>query len=213
MSNFQDLTGEQFGQLTVQHVISKNPTYWQCICSCGNTKPILAGSLKSGVSQSCGCFQKKQLSERSKTHGKSKTIEYRLWVHMKSRCHNLADQDYLRYGGRGIHVCSRWRNSFENFLSDMGLRPNKYLTLERINNNKNYSLANCCWATRKEQASNTSKSRWFYAISPIGRFYKSKNQSSFARIHHIDSKCINQILTQPKRKTHKGWRFYYSAQL
>jgi len=96
--------------------------------------------------------------ERFTTHGNCKvgsvTPEYRCWSHIKSRCYNKNVNEYKLYGGRGIVVCDKWLYSFENFLSDMGLRPSKYHSIERINVNGNYEPSNCRWATQKEQQRN-----------------------------------------------------------
>ena len=85
-----------------------------------------------------------------------KTPEYRAWRSMKQRCYNPENKFFYRYGGRGIKVCKRWHKS-ENFLADMGKKPAPNLSLERINNNKGYSPANCKWATQKEQIANRNK--------------------------------------------------------
>lgn len=87
-------------------------------------------------------------------------IEYRAWVHMRQRCNNPNNPGYLDYGGRGIRVCDRW-NKFENFLTDMGERPEDR-SLDRINNDGNYEPSNCRWATRKTQNNNK---RLIYTIS------------------------------------------------
>jgi hypothetical protein len=87
-------------------------------------------------------------------HNMSKNLEYAAWKSMKARCYNRKKGNYNKYGGRGIYVCDRWLNNFENFFSDMGPKPNKNYTLDRINNNGNYEPSNCRWATRSGQSQN-----------------------------------------------------------
>lgn len=88
-------------------------------------------------------------------HRMSKTPEYRAWSNMLDRCYRVAHPQYEEYGGRGISVCSRWRNSFENFFSDIGVRPSTKHSLDRCENNGNYEPSNCRWATSIEQNNNT----------------------------------------------------------
>lgn len=92
---------------------------------------------------------------RNKLHGLSNTKTYYAWQSMKKRCDNPNTKHFKRYGGRGITVCQRWLNSFESFLEDMGLCPEKML-LERVDNEKGYSSENCKWATMEEQQNNRS---------------------------------------------------------
>jgi hypothetical protein len=89
------------------------------------------------------------------THSMTKTSEYRAWAGMMQRCYNPKNRRYSSYGGRGIAVCVRWK-SFENFISDMGLKPSADLSIDRIDNDKGYSPDNCRWATRSQQQNNKS---------------------------------------------------------
>jgi hypothetical protein len=92
------------------------------------------------------------------THGLSKTKTYQAWADMKTRCYNSKRAQFAFYGGRGISVCDSWKNSFENFLSDMGEKPHGH-SLDRIDNNKEYSPSNCRWATQSTQCRNRRTNR------------------------------------------------------
>ena len=129
-----------------------------CRCDCGNESIVPLYSLKNGGTKSCGCLnsevQSKFMIKYSTKHGKSKSPEYKVWKGMKNRCNNPRATGYENYGGRGIKVCKRWDDSFENFIKDMGERPNENYQIDRIDNDKGYAPNNCKWVTPSENSLN-----------------------------------------------------------
>jgi hypothetical protein len=169
-SRFVDLTSQRFGRWTViQRAASPSARHihWRCRCDCGNEKSIAGESLKGGRSRSCGCLNREVASQRARatqsgpvrrTHGKSATSEFRIWAGILTRCYNQHATGYPNYGGRGITVCDRWRDSFENFLADMGPRPSSQHSVDRWPNQAGpYEPGNVRWATRQQQSANTRR--------------------------------------------------------
>lgn len=154
--------GTQYGHLTVISEGDREGTQKRrtavCTCSCGSTVTVRLSSLTSGHATTCGCGRvegaTQALVARNTTHGKKHTRAYSIWCAMKRRCHNPKEPGYADYGGRGITVCERWKDSFENFYADMGDPPSDDHSLDRKKVDGNYDLDNCRWATRLEQNNN-----------------------------------------------------------
>jgi hypothetical protein len=162
---FIDLTGQVFERLTVLAFAGKHgrgQSLFLCRCICGTEKVVPAKGLRSGESRSCGCLQREHAARQALKNkykdGRCSLREYWLWWGVKERCLNTSDKSYPRYGGRGITICARWLESFENFYADMGECP-PGLTLERKDNALGYSPENCVWATYTQQARNTRRNR------------------------------------------------------
>ena len=189
MSKRENLTGRKFGRLTVVSLVGPDQhgcIVWKCQCECGVEKNFIAGNLRK-KSRSCGCLRKEVTRENRTTHGCScgvrKTKEYQSWSDMKKRCYNPKNSHYKYYGGRGITVCERWVNSFENFLADMGRKQSVYL-LDRIDNDKGYFFENCRWVTTRQSAENRR-----YCI-PIEFNGKKMLLSQFCRELGLERKLI-----------------------
>lgn len=209
-----DLTGERFGRLIVLRDVGRynGGVLWLCECDCGRLIRVASGKLREGVTKSCGCWRRDNMIKMNKersTHGMFNTPIYRTWNAMLQRCENPNNTAYKWYGERGIFVCERW-HKFENFLEDMGPRPEGKSIDRWPDNEGNYELGNCRWATSKEQVNNQRVRKdqlWFLAWhKDMMCQFISNNQSEFARNHRLIQSGISACLLN-KCKQHKGWKF------
>lgn len=160
--------GDEHGRLTAvrySHHDKHRAANWLFKCECGSDYIARPDQVRRGVIVSCGCYREEKAAERTSaraTHGHSSngklSSEYNSWRNMRDRCDNPANEMFQNYGGRGIKVCERWDNSFENFLADMGPKqPGQ--TVDRIEVNGNYEPGNCRWLSHKDQMRNMRTNR------------------------------------------------------
>lgn len=158
----ENIIGKRFGRLTVidfVRVDEHRNSYWLCECDCGTRTIVTRGGLTSGNTTSCGCFNRERVSESTTTHGLSMSPLYKVWRGIRSRCENENNTAYHRYGGRGISTCDEWK-TFENF-KDWAVASGyeSGLTIDRIDNDRDYSPDNCRWTDWATQGNNRSTNR------------------------------------------------------
>lgn len=153
--------GDRFERLVVVGVgfVENECAIYPVRCDCGVEKDVRKYALTSGVTRSCGCLSAELAGQRKTnlSHGMSGTSEYNAWNSMKRRCYNESESSYESYGSRGIQVCERWLESFENFFEDMRLKPSPDMSVERLDVDGDYSPGNCVWADKTTQAFNRRK--------------------------------------------------------
>lgn len=183
-----DLTGKTFNFLTVIQEAAKSNSgkrRWLCRCACGTEKIVHGYAITSEETKSCGCKRNELQVAAHSSHMMSGTDIYAVWTSMKSRCLNKNDKNYYRYGGRGISVCTRWRESFAAFISDMGPRPADH-SIERSDNNGPYEPSNCHWSSQKDQVRNRRNTKFL----SIGN--ETKPLAELAEIHGLPYDTVYQ---------------------
>lgn len=191
-----NLQGQRFGRLVVICLHSKkwDKLIWLCLCDCGGEATVNTSELKNGHTKSCGCYRRENTAKMFFKHGgcAKKDKEFSIWCGMIRRClyDDKTRNTYKYYRGRGITVCQRWIDSYQNFIDDMGPMPSPKHTLDRKDPNGNYEPGNCRWATHIEQANNKRET---VRITVNG---ESKSISEWAR--HFGMKP-NTVYTRYKR--------------
>lgn len=192
MGNVKDISGQMINDWEVIKECGRNKSggaMFLCRCSCGTEKLVDGRSIRAGTSRNCGCkrFPKMLVKAREVTtkHGGKNDRLYNVWNGMKDGCHNEKSKFYNRYGGRGIKVCDEWSYSYPNFKDwamNHGYDPcaaKGKCTIERLNNDGDYSPDNCIWATSKVQCNNRSSN---HSISALGETHTISEWSEITGI-------------------------------
>jgi hypothetical protein len=212
--NFDNsFNGKKINMLTIGDFVKseKGRAFVNCRCDCGKEKNIRLSDIKNGKTRSCGCYIKQITAARSKTHGASGSRLCRIFRTMKTRCYNPKNHKYHRYGARGIEICPEWKDSFSTFLAwALNNGYEEHLTIERKDNDGNYSPENCRWATPKEQSNNNSRN---VLLTHNGR---TQNITQWATELNMPYRLISgriklkwdteKILTTPSRNKNKRKR-------
>ena len=160
---------------------------YECQCECGKIKTICVAELNNGDTKSCGCLGAENRVKSITKHGLSRkgNSEYEIWKGMKARCYNKNHSKYADYGGRGIIVCERWKHSFNNFITDVGLRPSELHSIDRFpNTSGHYEPGNTRWATDEQQSRNKRNNRYYFFGT------RKLVMEDWAKIFHVDQSTL-----------------------
>jgi hypothetical protein len=196
-----DLVGKKFGHWIVLERTSEvqcGKVLWHCLCDCGEMRKVATSNLTRGLSKSCGCASREAARKRLTVHGRTGSPEFRSWQLMLDRCYNPRNKRFTDYGGRGIAVCGRWRNSFSNFFADMGPRP-LWFSIEREDVNGNYEPSNCSWIPLGQQCRNRRSSRFLSAKGEkkiMSDWARDLHMSPSLLHYHLAHKTMEQVLEE-----------------
>lgn len=189
MAVLKDLTGMQFGELTVISLAVDIPgkkKKWLCRCSCGNECVVAASNLRSGHSKHCTQCGYKLTAQKETKHGETGTRLYGVWNAMKTRCQNPNTKEYRDYGARGISVCDEWQDSATFFEWAKRSGYNENLEIDRIDTNGNYCPENCRWVPRIENANNKRNNKF------ITYGEETKTLAEWARYYGVNYKNLSR---------------------
>ena len=205
MPGFIDLTGKQFGKLTVlgiSHRDKRSQIHWLCKCECGVEKSVSGGDLtrknRKGV-QMCG-----RCENVHRTHNQRNTRLYRIYAGIKSRCYNPNEPHYKDYGGRGVGMCKEWLDDFVAFYDwSVNNGYDEKLSIDRIDNDGNYEPSNCRWTTQKVQNNNKRTNKYIEykgEVKTVQEWCNLLNVSSVLVYKRLGAGwSVERALTTPSR--------------
>lgn len=238
--------GSEFGRLVViselsvrKHSSGGTQRWFRCRCGCGEERDVRLGHLRSGHTVSCGChrvppspsnLEKMQLAnlQRDDYHGMEGSPEWSVWRGIKRRCYQVNAKGYSNYGGRGIVMCYGWKSSFKAFFVDMGPRTSLDMSIDRKDNDGNYScghceecvekewIANCRWATKAEQRRNARNVRMLTFRGEtmcMADWANRKGMSKGALFARLEKMSVEEALQEPVRQCRGDQRFYQVPEL
>jgi hypothetical protein len=217
------ISGQRFGRLVAicktqrPASISDTAAYWLFRCDCGTERVIRAKDVRTGKTQSCGCYHAEIAAQRKLKHGHTRRLgdkrahspEYLVWNGMWARCTNRSSVGYAKYGARGITVCERWRD-FGAFYADMGPRPSSDHSIDRIDNDGHYEPSNCRWATKEQQSNNQRRIERFTvrgvtgSLSQLARKFGVPGGIARQRIAKFGWTVEDAVTTPPRRRGARG---------
>lgn len=181
----EDLTGQTFHKWRVEgysHHNKQNQKLWLCVCNCGTKRFITSGHLRHGASKSCRkCSAKVVAKKHHVTHGLSTSKVYRCWCAIKSRCYNVKQKAYERYGAEGVTVAPEWMHDFQAFYTHIGPPPSEAHSIDRINPFGNYEPGNVRWATASEQMRNT---KWQAFVRAYDQYKTQEQRMAIWKLWH-----------------------------
>lgn len=209
MGNLKDITGKKYGRLIALNIAfrKKSRTFWNCLCECGKIKAVDISQLNYGKTKSCGCYALETMAKARTKHGlynKENRHEILVYRNMINRCYRKSQKGYEYYGGRGIKVCDSWLKSFANFFQDMGKRPSKEHSIERIDVNGNYEKANCKWATKKEQIKNRRPTKNKTGFSGVN--FEKRGKKKYKACIRLNGKTKYLGRFDTAEEAHSAWK-------
>lgn len=176
-------------------------------CSCGSEFNAIKRKVFNGNTKSCGCLRRDRFLSIVTKHGLSRRPMYSRWENMIKRCENKNNPGYKDYGGRGIFVCQRWRESFKNYLDDVGDPPFDGAEIDRIDNNRGYEPGNVRWTGDREQNNNSRKCRKIEhngEVHTLSQWAEILGYAHSSLQYRLDNMPLDEALT-PKSRI-KTWK-------